>query len=332
MKKIDTLFVCNSNMFIPSVLTEILDKPDNSFLVLSDIESIQRFFSYLDLPNVAFKFYGWDKRKDGIFALRRKKNDIIQFISGFDIKRLVFFHTEYGDMANWLIDKLSKTIPVKFCKIYDRIPSEIAPLSIRSLKLKLVHLLLWGQNLDICKAPYLFPALPASFYKKIKSETICLPVRKNTISAYVSKKLQDLNLTGKYVLLTGTAVQNDWYGEKQYTEFIDTIIYSLGLDNVVSKCHPRYNDLYGLEKNLRQIPSFLPGNLLLDNYEVYVGIESTLLVEAAQAGKKAISIIDWLESDEEKVKKQHEFFDSRLGGNGIIFYPKNMEEFLGIIK
>lgn len=332
MNKIDTLFICNSNMFIPSVLTEILDKPDNSFLVLSDQESIQRFFAYLDIPNIVFKLYGWDKRKDGIFALRRKKNDIIQFISGFDVEKLVFFHTEYGDMANWLIDKLSKRIPVKFCKLYDRVPSEIAPVSFRSMKLKLVHFLLWGQNLDICKAPYLFPALPTSYYKKIKSETIYLPVRHNTISTYVSKKLQDLNLTGMYVLLTGTAVQNDWYNEKDYTVFINILIEKLGKNEVISKCHPRYDGLYGLEKELKQIPSFIPGNVILDIYDVFIGIESTMLVEAALAGKKAISIIDWLKSDDERNKAQHDFFDNRLENKGIIYYPKSEEDFLGLIK
>jgi hypothetical protein len=319
-------------MFIPSVLTEVLDKPEESFLVLSDIKSIQQFFVYLNIPNVIFKVYGWDKRKDGIFALRKKKKEIIHYLSEYDIKELVFFHTEYGDMANWLIDKLSKKIYVKFCKIYDRVPSVIAPISLRSLKLKLVNYLLWGQNMDICKAPYLFPALPASYYKKIKSETIYLPVRQNVISAYVNKKLQEFDFSGKYILLTGTAVQNNWYEEKEYTDFIDGLITTIGKEKVVSKCHPRYNGLYGIEKELQQVPSFIPGNLLLNCYEIFIGIESTLLVEAALAGKKSISIIDWLKSDKQKVKAQHDFFDNRLGGKGVIFFPKNSEEFIDFIN
>ena len=179
---------------------------------------------------------------------------------------------------------------------------------------------------------YPFPSLPCSFFKKIQAETISMPVNNALNKQAVYQIFNDYEIKGNYVLLTGTAVQDHWYAEEVYTTFINQIIDMLGRDKVLSKCHPRYKELYGKEKELTQIPSFIPGNILIDNFDFFIGIESTLLVEAAKAGKIAISIIDWLRPNEQLYKVQHDFFDNRLQGQGIIYYPKTMADLKEILN
>lgn len=332
MTEIKKLFICNSNMFIPMVLSEILQHVQHQYIVMSDIKNIHRFFEYISVSNVIFIPYGVNFVHDGKLSFIKKKKETMTALKPYHIEELVFFHAEFGDMGNWLIYRLSKQIPVKYCKQYNKIPSQKAKLSWRSIMMKIKLYVLWGQIMEIRDAGHLFPSLPDSFFRKVNAGTVHIDVNLEVINSYLSDKFKNYNLSSKYVLLTGTAVQNSWYDEKEYTDFIDKLITTIGKENVVSKCHPRYDGLYGLEKELRQIPSFIPGNLLLNHYEIFIGIESTLLVEAAQAGKKAVSIIDWLESDKERIKGQHDFFDSRLDGKGMIFCPKNMAEFIAIVK
>ena len=330
MIEIKKLFICNSNMFIPMVLSEILQHAQYRYIVMSDIKNIHSFFEYISIPNVIFIPYGVNFVKDGKLSFIKKKKEAMTALKPYHIEELVFFHAEFGDMGNWLIYKLSKKIPVKYCKLYNKIPSQKAKISLKSIMMNIKLYVLWGQIMDIRDAGHLFPSLPVSFFKKVNAETVDIDVNLEVINSFLSDKFKEYNLSSKYLLLTGTAVQNHWYGEKEYANFINKLIETIGKDKMVSKCHPRYDGLYGLEKELQQVPSFIPGNLLLNHYDIYVGIESTLLVEAAQAGKKAVSIIDWLESDKERVKGQHDFFDSRLEGKCKIYYPTNMEEFMGI--
>lgn len=53
-------------MFIPTVMTELLNHPQNLYLVISDIKSITQFFEFMSLPNMDYVEYGWTKGRFGI--------------------------------------------------------------------------------------------------------------------------------------------------------------------------------------------------------------------------------------------------------------------------
>lgn len=318
-------------MFIPVTLTEVLSHSDKQYLVISDTDNIRQFFELLALPNVIYRHYGFNPKQEGRCGCVRRRNELLNYVSQYEIGRVVFFHAEFGAMANWLIEKLSKKISIKYCKLYDSIPAPRAPFSLKTLKIKTSEYIYWGQKMDVLVGSYSFPSLPQSFFRKVKAETIKMPINMALVNNRLKAKFNSLGIRGKYVLLTGTVVLDGIYSEDVYTPFVNKLIESLGQENVVSKCHPRYNNLYGKEKDLVQVPSFIPGNVLLDSFDYYIGVESTLLVEAAQAGKTAISIIDWLRPDEEKRKAHHAFFENRLQGRGKIFFPTSMEELLMIL-
>lgn len=332
MQNIEALLVCNSNMFIPVTLSEVLGHPDKKYIIISDTENIRQFIEFLSIPNVIYRHYGFNPLKDGRFGYIRAKKELLNFVLQFNIKCVIFYHAEFGAMANWLIEKLSKKLPIKYCKLYDSIPVPRAPFSLNTLKIKVSEFIYWGQKMDVLVGSYPFPSLPQSFFRKIKAETISLPVNMVLVNNILKKKFDSSGLRGKYVLLTGTVVLDGVYSEDVYTLFVNKLIESLGQDNIVSKCHPRYKNLYGKEKDLVQVPSFIPGNVLLDCFDYYIGVESTLLVEAAQRGKKAISIIDWLRPAEDVRQRFHAFFENRLQGRGNILFPKTIEELKAILK
>lgn len=333
MEKKTVLLICNSNMFVPVTMTEVLSHPENQYIVISDTDNIQQFFQFLSMQNVKYYHYGFNPQQEGRFSFIKKKKDLLKYVSQFNICKVVFFHAEFGGMANWLLEKLSKRIPIQYCKLYDSIPAPKAPLSSKSLKLKISERLYWGQKMDILEGvSTLFPSLPESFFRKVRAQINKMPVDNLLISSFLSNKLREFNIKGKYVLLTGTTVHDGWYSEEIYTSFINELIEVLGQENVVSKCHPRYHELFGKECNLTQIPSYIPGNVLIDSFDYYIGLDSTLLVEAARAGKIAISYIDWLHPDEQKCKVLHAFFENRLQGKGKIFFPTSMEEFKKILN
>ena len=326
MREIEALLICNSNMFVPTVLTEVLTNTEKQYIIISDTDNIRQFFDFLALPNVIYKHYGFNPKKDGRFGFIRKKNELLNYVFQYEIDKVVFFHAEFGAMANWLISQLSKKIPVKYCKLYDSIPAPQASFSLCALKIRASEYIYWGQKMDVLVSTCPFPSLPQSFFRKVKSENIKMSVDVAFVNNCLKGKLESLGIRGEYVLLTGTVVHDRYCSAEVYTDFINSLIETIGKDKVISKCHPRYSDLYGLEQQLPQIPSFIPGNVLIDNYEYYIGFESTLLVEAAVAGKIAISLIDMIQPLESVHKFIHDFFDNRLKGKGKIFYPQTMDE------
>lgn len=329
-KKVKKLLICNSNMFIPTVMTEVLSHLQEHYLVISDTKSITKFFEFVSLPNIDYIEYG---QLDNRFDFIKKKKKLMSQVQQYEIGEVVFFHAEFGAMANWLIKKLSHSLPIKYCKIYDSIP---AP---RSKKWKIVFLtkirerLMWGVAVEVLEgSAYPLPSLPPSFFKKVKAATIQLPIDNKLVTDYVSEKLGSMNLNAENVLLTGTIVADGLADASFYTKLTNKVIDTVGAENLVSKCHPRFKDLYGKEQDLPQVPSFIPGNVLMDSYNVFIGYESTLLVEAAVAGKKSISLMHFLQVKDEVKQRLFDFFDSRLQGRGKIFFPNTLEELETLVK
>ena len=110
MREIEALLICNSNMFVPTVLTEVLTNTEKKYIIISDTDNIRQFFDFLALPNVIYKHYGFNPKKDGRFGFIRKKNELLNYVFQYEIDKVVFFHAEFGAMANWLISQLSKKI------------------------------------------------------------------------------------------------------------------------------------------------------------------------------------------------------------------------------
>ena len=88
----------------------------------------------------------------------------------------------------------------------------------------------------------------------------------------------------------------------------------------------KYIDVYNAN-------TFNGTNVILDAFDIYIGYFSTLLVEAAQNGKKVISTLYLMKPQNEASQQRfYEYLENRLNGKGIIYFPKTIEEFKDIIN
>lgn len=325
-----TILVCNSNMFIPYVLTEILSNRQNKYLVISDIESIKLFFNAIKLDNVVFFKYGTNYK---LFDIFRSKRHIMSLTKKYEIEKLIFFHAEYGELVNWFITQISKDIPIFYCNVFPRplFPSAKYKLKIKE---KIKQYIYWGINMDIQnKGNSACPVLPLNFFKKNRVQPLKIEISSSLIRTRLAVFLNKNSLKSPGVLLTGTVVDCKYVNEGEYINQINNIIDRIGTNNIVSKCHPRFSSLYGKERYLKQIPNYIPGNLIIDNFEFFIGYESTLLVEASKAGKLAISLLEFLNPCKNELKQSFRtFLDSRLNNEGKIFYPKNIQELVSLLE
>lgn len=324
-----TILVCNSNMFVPYVMSEVLRNKDKDFLILTDTANIYQFFSKINLENASLFKYGVKNRYD-IFDCKKK---LMAEYTKYDVDRLVFFHAEFGELINWFILKVCNEIEIDYCKIYNSQPFPKASF-FKSIRLKLAQKLRWGMNVDaLSKGNAIFPSLPQSFFEKVKAKNIKIELDYDLIAIKMKTLMSELKLSGNIVFLNGTVVDTKSVGKEDYIEGVDNLIKRIGAENIVAKCHPRFSSFYGIEKDLPQVPSYIPGNLTIDSFDIYIGYESTLLVEAAQAGKLVISTVYYLKPTKENIPHDTEkFLKDRLDNRGTILFPKTLDEIENIIK
>ena len=172
------------------------------------------------------------------------------------------------------------------------------------------------------------PALSKHFYNKINAIDIKIEINSGVINSIIGDKISNI-ISGRSVVLLSGAIEVVGINTQKYQLFIDEIIKLIGTDKMVLKTHPTFTDIYGLEKQLPEIPSYFPMNLILSKFEVFIGFQTTTLAEAAIEGHKALSLAYMLPlptptmADEVKAS-----LDIKLNGKGHIFYPKSIDDLL----
>lgn len=88
------------------------------------------------------------------------------------------------------------------------------------------------------------------------------------------------------MLVSGSVVADNLVSKEDYENIINEIIDFVGTENATIKMHPRFDDMIGKEQELNEMPKYIPGNVIIDAFDIYIGYYSTLLVEAAQMVKR----------------------------------------------
>lgn len=314
-------------MFVPIVLTTLLEHPEEGFIVYTDQDGMYQLFKKLNVPNSITLQYPLLK----VSETKKRKKFILNQLKIYRIESITFYHTEYGEFANWLIRKLSKKVKIYFQPPYE--PWALKPQhNFKALILQLRTYILcgyWPNILLVGEKRYI--SMDDSFYKKNCVVRIAPHVSNELISNYVNKIFY-FDGKNKIVWLDGAIIAGG-VEPNEYSKITDRIILSIGKDIFFSKCHPRFNDLYGVEKELKKIPSYIPINILLGSFDIYIGYWTTALVEAAKEGKLAISTIYIMpQTQKGRIEIEKKVLDDKLQGKGSIYYPKSVEELLYIIR
>lgn len=329
MKKI---LICNSNMFVPYVLSEVLENTDREYLILTDTANIAKFYREINLPNAVLFSYS----DCSLSNFRKERSRLKSFIDQQEVVSVTFFHAEFGNLANWLLIYLSKKgIRVNYCKIYDSIPMpHVGWFDYKAFKTRVREWLFYGYFADVIDdGTRYFPSLPDSFFSKIGAKEITYTPNKQEINKFTKSYINRLGSTGDIMLLCGSTVHDSLVEANHYTECINEIIDRIGPERLCVKQHPRYEDLHGREHDLMEIPSYFPGNVIIDPFEIFIGHSSTLLVEAAQQGKKVISYLFLMDCKSKDTQSNlYNFLENRLAGKGMIHYPRTIDELVELVR
>ncbi len=271
-----------------------------------------------------------DKGSLNPFIVRSRKKTIKKWIDAKAVKNVYFFHEGYCDAANWMMlyvkqkqNPLFHYIPI--AKSYFLETTEFDN-SFRS-KLKSIYCrICWGYR-------PLYPVLdkncgcmPFSYYSRIGvtyEENV--NVDKNI---FVSLLSEDKFPSNAFVLLDNPNAKNEKEKEK-YTKLLeDTIRHMLSSYNFVFKNHPGRTSKIGLERELKEIPSFISGNLLTKRFRGFVGVNSALICEAANDGSIGICLIHLCKLDK---NVEREIVDYHNSLSKSIKYPKSIDEFKSYI-
>lgn len=317
--------ICNTNMAVPSAISLINALSGRHIVLLSDIENILQLFKEFNYPNVDVIEYSNGSRT-GIWSPRRK---IMKAMKPYEVEKIYFYHFDFGGLANWYLKKMSKTAEIIFCKLFDREPYETIPFWKCAYK-KLNEYVRYGIWMDVHDGG--IPSAPKSFYEKISAKTISVEIDKNALKTAVSRL--DIPIVSCPILfLTGSVVMGGNVEEHIYTEKVNAIIQRLGKDKLIAKCHPRCHDQFGEEKELKAIPDYIPGNLILYSFNVIIGYNSLLISEAARLNKTAISLLNIVPSINDKRRTGSiRYLEERLEGLGKIYYPSTIDELEKIVS
>lgn len=324
------LLICNSNMFIPIVLTTVLNNSDQRYLIYVDIPSIYMFFDKLNLPENCnlLKYPHYINWKNA----NKAKQFIWNQLEHIDIKSITFYHTAYGELATWLISKYSRNTTIYFQSPFPSFCFK-KRISLKALKLFLVYKIIYNTDIiPMDSGNNTLPSISPKFFKKNNVINKNAMVDNDLVCNYVNEKLNLNNNNSSILLVTGSNITAGFCDETDYGKIINSILSALGKDKFMVKCHPRFDDLLSIEKMLPAIPKYIPGNVILPLFDCYIGLCSALLIEAANVGKCSISILNLLNIDFKLKSVLKDSLEVRLKSGSTIYYPNSISELNDIVK
>lgn len=328
------LVFCTSHLYIPVTLS-IIQHEKGLYAIYTDRESIYKFFGKM-YPKYEVFLLERDKPKNCFYAIltyaRNLKTSMHRFFDCKQIDKLYFFHEGFCQEANWLIIHLHKTqntecfyIPVERTFNPDVKWEERHSLKLWIMKFRiLVNWKYWCHFYVYMN--YLYPVMDQSFFRCIQSKELSYDLKTVDILLEIDKHLlgKDRYPEDCVVWLENTLrlFEVKW-SEKSYKRFLNQLIEVFPIERFFFKGHPDLETKYGIENQMKEIPAFIPGNLLLKRFSVYVGVVSDLLFEAANVGTPTISTLYLIEMDDDDREMLVNYLRKR---NDKIMFPKSIQE------
>lgn len=322
--KNEAIIFCLSYLNIPRTCQLIEKYGARNVLVISNIPNITKFISelYLEVTVILTKSSGLMP-----ISLYQQKKFYKKMLKSIINKNIYFFFVAYGVMESYAIRILCRNN-----KIFYKRSVEINHLkSARSLKSLLFGYYLkfrLGVKFDrkIIDRNIIF-TVSDDFIAHIGAKELVIPDNLSTVKNRIAEKY---NLTNKKVLFCiGGIIESNFIDQDEYAKKNDALIEALcqnyGDNGISLKMHPRFNRLYSKEKSLEPIPNYIPGNLIIDYYDIVIGYSSAILFEAANAGKTVVSTLRYFTPLSENTQNKYiDYLQSNLIGENKIHYFSNI--------
>lgn len=292
------LILCNTNLCVTYVVTLVQSNRSNKYIVLTDQENILKFFNLISLQNVQlFKLSSSYSFIDYRFYIAKRW--VKNLFKKNEINKVRIYHQAFGGFYNWVVYLANrKGIEIEYNRVLVNQKYPQAKISYHVIKDKLKYLILYKTDVDILDRGNntLMPKLSEVFYIKNNIKEVPFEVNETIIKNVTGSIIKKIGISleaNPVVLLTGSIIATKQVDQEEYKKKVKKIIEFIGENNIICKCHPRFSDETDDELKLGHIPSFIPMEFLMSYFNVFIGYNSTILTQAANAGKKAISLVDY---------------------------------------
>lgn len=328
------LILCNTNLAVTTVVCQIVRNPEKQFIVFTDTRNIYKFLSLINLPNMELYFIISNFRYFAIWQIWQTKRLIKHIVARKNITTVYCFHQAFGGLYNWIINHCHKIgCQVIYFRVLNRLELPKAKNDFNAIKIKIQYKFLFSTDIDVLDRgnKVYIPKLSDTFYRKNEIKEEKYIVDENIINHIGQLALTKLRINlskGDILLLTGSVLATNQVATEEYTKKIKIIINTIGLNHIIAKCHPRFNDEIEEEKKLFHLPSFIPMEFLMNHFNTFIGYNSSVLIEAANNNKTAISLLLYLMPINNT--RRNRWF-SYFKDNHILF-PKNIAEIKKLIS
>jgi hypothetical protein len=171
------------------------------------------------------------------------------------------------------------------------------------------------------------------YYKFINAKKIKNPVNILLLKKFIKIKL-NLHDKIKILLLSSfEAIADNLLDEGKFKIWINEFVKIADPKKIIFKRKSINEKKYFTEKLFSEVPSYFPASLLCYKVDTIVGYNSSTLFQAANAGCKAISLLDLLTKNKSNPNLIYykKFLTDNLIGSKKILFPQTINEFKKII-
>ena len=297
----------------------------------------------LGLPSVlVFDASGFYKKSSNkiqtlrmiLYTLLYRRYFVLRQLRELQPSIVYFFHDSFGTMELWLIAKLAKVANVLYCPMLRHAKQS----EIQWIK-KDYSVVNWYEK--ICWGIERFPIhygdvrwfVTDNFFENNKIIKTQIPF---SISQDIYQKVKaSFSSDKKVLLLVENVFSNSVIEQNTYFAVIQQIIDKVGTDHIILKNHPRFPfDIHQyIQGNFEEMPSEIPVNLILQDFNVVIGNWSSVLFEAEYSSVCAVSLLPIFRQDyRADLFEGHMRYLQDNDVNKKIVYPQTIDELCNIVK
>jgi hypothetical protein len=318
-------------------VTDVIDtieREKSNFMILTSDKHLQELFSDLysskeviKLPILFENFRPSTQFFRDLVLLPFYKRKILNICKKINPKKIMFYYIGWNGLESWLIKNLSRDV-----KIYHRPKVDMRSIksnnSMRLVIKTFIASFIYGIRFKSASFHgYPMTVIDKSFLKLVDAQKYDHIFNPKNIEKFIDNRLKHSNID--VLLLVG--------GEY----YLDLDKYSAAMKDIFSVLHKYYKPFNIGIKNHPHFPMFknewnedfvildskLPANLLCYSSKVVIAYESSVLYEAADIGKSAISTLHIIPSKKngegDRVEKY--LLDNSKSKN--IYFPRSIDEF-----
>ena len=278
------------------------NKPNNCIVItyneaimhlLAELYSSEMVFSTkgVQVPEIQKNIFKLGKKLILFYKQKREYTYMFQSISNC---KVYFFFVAFGLFESYLILLLSKKNNIYYqpkvsIKSFSCDSSVQTKIYEHYIKLKIGVPIITLKSGD-----RIFRAVSDRFLYQINVNNFELPDNKNDVANLINQRF---NLNKFRVLILVGFGESELQNKNEYIErYNNLILYFIekyGNSSVAIKWHPNTDDNYIFDNKVFVIPKYIPGNLLIDKFQIFCGHVSSLLFEAANKDKISISTLNY---------------------------------------